>query len=567
MLKRAAPYLVCCAVVLLAGSWVTWPVAGRFADSYAGGRSDQCVALWDVHWVQRVVLEGRDPLHTADLFFPDGTSLAFHSISWVSGLLALPGRVLFGPVVGYNLLFAGQMLLCAGFMFALLQHIYGRPPASLLGALTFALSPVRLDEAANHPNLAGTFFLPLLLLGWHRGVTHGRWRDAALVAAALALTLLTGVHLFTMGSLSLLVFATADALLARRLRERGFWRFVARSAGLSALACALPAAQFLLHLGQLDDALSAVTTSGRATDPAALWLAPPARPVLGELASTLGVKIGARDARAYLGLLPTALALWGLLRASTARRATIAHAIAAVVLLVLSMGSTLHLAGKTTDLRLPLSLLETLTPIASLRHPDRLLLVFSTHFSVLVAAGATRLRRGPWGILLAGALALGIAGEYRGGDYRTDGRRADRVYARLPDDGRALVELPLRREWGKHAMCQQLHHGRPLVGGMVARPTRDTGSYISRTPILEALRGGRPNRARCPQLDARSGWQTLRDDGVGYVVVKRPFLKRYRKVFDGYFGDVRPSTRSHTRTVYAVDDLARAAPTCATQGG
>lgn len=542
---------------------MTWPVAADLGGRFAGLGPDLRVALWDFAWVERVLLEGRAPLYTTDIFYPEGTSLSYHSISWLSGIWALPLRKLFGHVAGYNLYFLSQTFMCAVTMFVLVRRITERRDCAWLAALVFAFAPFRMVEAERHPNLAGTCFIPLVLLGFWNGMRDGRARWAWLAAGGVAATLLTGAHLFIMTTLAMGSYWMFEALSRALYRSRMFWRWSALVAGASLLCCALPLLQFLVDSGGFTSALEVRGTTGRYADALALVTPHDEHFLLGALGRGLSEMFGSRPThRHYLGLLPLLLSIAALVLPAK-RRAMLPVAATALLLLSLSMGDVLVFGGRHTSFVLPHALVANLSPIRALRYPDRFLLVFSVFFAVLAGCGAASLlpRKRPVASLLMVLLGLFVLSEQHMGPYRTSIQDPDPIYAQLPPDGLAILELPLTRTFAKSVMLQQSYHRRPVVNGMVARGTTRARSYIDASPLLGRLAAPELASYRCGEFDLRRQWRKLESDGVGYLVVGRKQVRDRRRALDTYL-TAEPILENGRRSVFRIGDLAEGSPTC-----
>ena len=560
LLRRWVPWLG----LLLATAAMTWPVIVNVGSLYAGHWSDLCVTLWDMKWVERVVLEGRELLFTTHIFFPRGVSLAYHSISWLSGLWALPLRLLFGPIAGYNLFFLSQTFMCAAMMFVAVRRMSDSASCGWLSAIVFAFAPFRMLESCSHPNLAGTCFVPLAMLGFWQGVRDGRQRWVGLSAISVALTLLTGVHLFVMTSIALVSYWLSDAIIEQRYGKRAFWWWSIRVAVATAVCCALPLAQFFLVRDQMSGALDVPFGSGRMTDILGLWMPHRSHPLLGALGRRMQASVGEPVSYSvYLGFLPFLLACASLLVPSKMRRSLIPVAITAVLLLCLSMGQSFVVASQDQHVSLPLLLIADLPPIAVLRHPDRFMLIFSAFFAPLVGCGVAALCKRhslvPWLTLVLG---VGVLGEYYTRPFRTEELKSIAILSALPRDGLPLLELPLTREQAKLSMFQQTLHDRPLVNGMVARSGDDAAtSYLRSSALLRRLSERRAHPYRCRDFELRRAWNTLENDGIGYVVVHKGSLGKTYRVIKTYLTG-KPLLEDKDHAVYRIADLASRQPNC-----
>jgi hypothetical protein len=102
---------------------------------------------------------------------------------------ALIARVA-GPVAAYNWLVLLTFPLSAGFAYLLARHLALTRAAAAVAALVFAFSPFHLAQAAYHPHIAQTQWLPFYLLALWRCVDRPTpWAIALLVAATATVTL------------------------------------------------------------------------------------------------------------------------------------------------------------------------------------------------------------------------------------------------------------------------------------------------------------------------------------------------------------------------------------------
>jgi len=107
---------------------------------------------------------GTHPYFVDYIFYPEGTSLAFHTLSLFNTLLGVPLQAVFGRLGTYNfLLFLGSVLSGWGAYllgFYLCRNHWG----AWLCSLIFAFSPYRLAHLEHHLNLASTQFIPFFAL-------------------------------------------------------------------------------------------------------------------------------------------------------------------------------------------------------------------------------------------------------------------------------------------------------------------------------------------------------------------------------------------------------------------
>lgn len=89
-----------------------------------------------------------------------------------------------GPVAAYNWLVLLSFPLSAAAAYLLARHLALSPAAAALAAAFYAFSPFHVAQAAYHPHIAQTQWLPLYLLALWRGLDQPSPRAMALLGAA-----------------------------------------------------------------------------------------------------------------------------------------------------------------------------------------------------------------------------------------------------------------------------------------------------------------------------------------------------------------------------------------------
>jgi len=183
--------LVLLACYLATGLAVTWPRV-----SYLWGRlpntRDVGGYVWDFWWVARQVSHLSSPWTTSYLAAPVGSSLGYHTLMPLPGVLLAPVTLAFGPSASYNLL----SVLCPGLLCYLMYRAARLWLRTQFGAIAagafFGLSPVLAWRSWYELNLAlGAQFLPLALEAAVRLRRGGQARAAVALGAVLGAALLT----------------------------------------------------------------------------------------------------------------------------------------------------------------------------------------------------------------------------------------------------------------------------------------------------------------------------------------------------------------------------------------
>ncbi len=173
------------AVALLV--WLVGPVATSLASAFVGVEyTDHYGTQW-FYWYAEQVLRGQaSPSWTELQFHPYGKDLYTHTgANLLDAALAVPFRLLAGPVLGYNL-FVAAGVACAALAFHRLARVFSDDfVATGLAALCFATSPFLLYELQEgRPTQGLLITLPLLLRhawlagqepGWRHPLFGGLW--------------------------------------------------------------------------------------------------------------------------------------------------------------------------------------------------------------------------------------------------------------------------------------------------------------------------------------------------------------------------------------------------------
>lgn len=214
-----------------------------------------------------------------------------------------------GPIAAYNWLVLLTFPLSAAAAYALARYLALPAPWAAAAAIAFAFSPFHLAQAAYHPHIAQTQWMPLYLLGLWRALDDSAYGSTLLLAAA------------SVGLAFSNAYAALIAALITPVALAGYWYFGARSATgstrrlcttiatLAAIAAAGAAyAVYLGHAGAVNPAGVAYPRLDLFRYSASWWsyLVPPvAHPLLGDAVrrfwSAAGVSEGLLEQQVSLG--------------------------------------------------------------------------------------------------------------------------------------------------------------------------------------------------------------------------------------------------------------------------
>lgn len=343
-----------------------------------GNSTDSLLGQWFLQWMPFALRHGHNPLLTNYLDYPAGVNLMWNASMPIVTFVLAPLTTTLGPIFTYNLLTTLAIAFSAWSAFLLIARYVGSPWAAAAGGLVYGFSPFMIAHLLGHPALFIAFIPPLIFLLLDDAVIRQRRsvvRTGILLGLLGTAQLLIGEELL---ALTALVAALAIVLLIAL--EPGAVRshlpHAARTFGV-ALAVFLVTSAIPLGMeffgpqrvhGIIQGPNTFVSDALGFVLPSHLQALAPARATQISDRFTGGL---AEAPNAYLGiglvvlLAFIAVRYWS--RASV-RLATLLG----VVLAILSMGQTVHIAGRVTHI--PVFVLALVFPLLQRFVPARLLL-------------------------------------------------------------------------------------------------------------------------------------------------------------------------------------------------
>lgn len=436
------------------------------------GQQDGWQNVWMLWWFQRAVASGQSPFFTRMLYYPIGTDLFWQTLNASNGVISLPFTTIFNAIASFNLL---AMLTCvvSGYaMYCLARFLTGSHPAAWLAGALYTFAPVHLAKIYDGQlELMSIQYFPLLV--WSLLLAFDRRRGrytlvAGLIVAWIALTsLYYGLYSLIFAGLYVLL----TIALSRTWRERG----------LVLLRSVLLIVPFLLlaipHLNQRSigpkPGWRGEQISHSAT-PLDLILPSPYHPWWGAAIAQLQTHLHP-DTASYtvsLGIVASVLALVSLVLVP---RKVWRWGLLTTLLLLLACGPVLVWNGTTTGILLPYSLLNLLPGGNIGRRPNLFAPLAATLVCIMAAYGwqaiAQRLSTVGASTLMLIAVACATI-ELWPAQVRPDALPVAAFYHDLPAGTGAILEFPPPNK-DSTALAAQMVHGRPILGGYLARRPDD----------------------------------------------------------------------------------------------
>ena len=549
-------------LVLLAYSLIAmtmaWPLPLHLGTHVPAG-GDALLFLWDLWWFRRAADTGISPFHTDLLYYPNGTSTVFTTLASLESAIGVPfGWLGLGPVACYNLLLLASAATGAWAVWALARRATGLSLAAFVAGLVYGWSPYHQARlVGGHLNLASHQWLPLYILallrtvdalwpggteeGWHAAPTSGPHRPAR--RRALAWALVAGVAAGATATTELTYAAFLALWTLFYLAYRGWplwqkrdWRALRMAIGplliVGGLGLMLAAPLLLAMLGEIRRDTSGymfsspLETLNYSADTLQYFLPNELHPWASDGLRAYVDQISGTPNVAERIVAPgwTTLALSVLALALAWRRRAVRFWGWTLVLgAILGIGPVFHWAGRVfftpfnASLLLPYALLYALPGFAIMRAPLRFAVLISLAGALLVAYALAQVR-GRWPRIGPAFMALSAALIVAESLVNLPLARVtptvvDTALAADPTPG-AVVDLPLTPRIDY--LWYQTQHGRPIVGGYLARQPPDP--FVASEPTLRYLDPQTDERDDAAVRDG-TGIRALQGRGIRYVVV------------------------------------------------
>ena len=182
-----------CALLIALTVILTWPQALHLSSQTAR-HDDPLFSIWRLSWVAHALPNDPAHLFDANIFHPRRLTLAFSDAMPLEAAMAAPFLWAgVNPVLVYNLLLLGGIVLSGLGMFVLARYLMNDADAALVSAAIFTLVPYRVEHFM-HLELQWTVWIPLTLWAIHRAYSEGSFRFGALAGLLLWLQMLSSIY-------------------------------------------------------------------------------------------------------------------------------------------------------------------------------------------------------------------------------------------------------------------------------------------------------------------------------------------------------------------------------------
>ena len=338
------------AIVVFGSSWRS------LATQAVGHDTDPVFSIWFLRWVPFALVHGLNPLVTQYLDYPSGVNLTWNGLFPLPALLLSPATLTAGAAVAYNLMATLAVALSAWTAFLAIRRYVPAAIAALFGGLLYGFSPAMMAQSLGHPQIAIAVIPPLLLIALDRTFVRQRGHpivNGAILGGLAAAQLYIGEELLAaeavVAAMGLVLLAAShrDAIRSRM----GAGLRAAAAGGVVFIALAAPSllVQFFgpqrVNGAVLEPITTFVTDLSNFVLPTSLQAFAPAPAVsiseraTGNLAEWDG----------YIGLPLLGLLIFTAIRYRHDLMLRLS-AVLGLLLSMLSLGVTLHVAGMVTPI-------------------------------------------------------------------------------------------------------------------------------------------------------------------------------------------------------------------------
>ncbi|MCY4064256.1 MAG: hypothetical protein OXG53_17935 [Chloroflexi bacterium] len=361
LLHNHLPFIIIMPLLIIVMTWPTFAyVVDTSTVAFPSRNYDVWQKMWDV-WHGRQFLAGQTSFYHSDaMFYPVGISLAFENFSLPHMLSVGLLEMILPTSNAYTLTYLLIVFAVALSGYFYLNYLFRDRWLALLGAAVFGLSQHVLAHAA-HPDVNLIVSLPLTAYFFQRGLRETRIGYLFYCGLTVGLTAFLSLYIFVCVLITLALFILCYAF--GRWKDARYWRWMLLLGIVIALASAGRILPMLADAEELAAAFEKNQTQEIGTDLLSYFvnywhpiLTPPLRSLFGAGSPFY------EPHTSYLGYLPLALIIIGLLR-SGSRRKMLPWLALALPFLLLRMGSVLQVDGEQfSQIVLPKSLLAELLP-------------------------------------------------------------------------------------------------------------------------------------------------------------------------------------------------------------
>lgn len=165
MLKSIREHIFVIAFFLLMTLVLTYPLVSHFSTHLAGDSGDGWQNVWNMWWMNKALMGlHQNPYYTNYLFYPNGTTLIFHTFNPFNALVSVPLQRIFNLITTYNIIFIFSFVFSGFGMYLLSKYLIRNKFVSIIVGYIFTFCPYHMAHGLGHLQLISMEFIPFFIL-------------------------------------------------------------------------------------------------------------------------------------------------------------------------------------------------------------------------------------------------------------------------------------------------------------------------------------------------------------------------------------------------------------------
>lgn len=161
----------------------TYPVISNITTHSAGDGGDGLQFIWNIWHVNKTISEGggiSDLYYTKYQFYPEGTSLAFHTLSLTNTFfIGFPLTLITSNLVLiYNIIILFNIVLTGFGMYLLINYLIKNKSIAFIVGFAYTFSPLQMVRGLGHLNFFSVGWIPLFFLFFIKTLEKKKIRNA-----------------------------------------------------------------------------------------------------------------------------------------------------------------------------------------------------------------------------------------------------------------------------------------------------------------------------------------------------------------------------------------------------
>jgi len=171
---------------------LTYPVILNFSTNTAGDGLDAWMYVWDFWWVKKAIFDPYlNVYHTDYIFYPTGTSLAFHTLALFESIISIPLQSFLNLITIYNIFFILSFLIAAFGMFLLVDYLTKDKKIAFISGIAFTFAPYHFARGLGHLNMMEYGWIAFFVLFLFKTLNERKMKNPILAGIFLSIIFLT----------------------------------------------------------------------------------------------------------------------------------------------------------------------------------------------------------------------------------------------------------------------------------------------------------------------------------------------------------------------------------------